>query len=98
MTKDPSRVRTLPPTSFGKPLKGGSKLTQMLHGSSLGSADRTEGTGVGGRQGGGRRERVVLRAGYAVGSDNLKMPPPSIGGSLALRQQQPQQQPQQQER
>ena len=65
-------------------MKGGSKLTQMLHGSSLGSKDRTEGAGVGSkdtRMRGKGEDRRVLRAGYTIGSENLKMPPPSIGGS-----------------
>ncbi|GMI11506.1 hypothetical protein TrVE_jg10569 [Triparma verrucosa] len=69
------------PSIFNKPLKGGSFLTQKLHGSRLGSSDRRHGSGVGSttpvRSNNGPR---ILRAGMAPGSDNVIMPPPSIGG------------------
>ncbi|GMI15433.1 hypothetical protein TrLO_g6584 [Triparma laevis f. longispina] len=66
---------------FNKPLKGGSSLTQKLHGSSLGSVDRRHGSGVGSTTPvHSNAPRRILTAGMAPGSEKVLMPPPSIGG------------------
>ncbi|GMH83012.1 hypothetical protein TL16_g09454 [Triparma laevis f. inornata] len=67
---------------FNKPLKGGSSLTQKLHGSSLGSVDRRHGSGVGSTTPvHSNAPRRILTAGMAPGSEKVLMPPPSIGGA-----------------
>mmetsp|Transcript_23482 Transcript_23482/g.48876 ORF Transcript_23482/g.48876 Transcript_23482/m.48876 type:complete len:788 (+) Transcript_23482:160-2523(+) len=79
------------PSIFGAPLKGGSFLTQKLHGSTLGSDARRYGDGVGTNtpvldntttktQQHAKRQRHVLHGGMTPGSETVMMPPPFIAG------------------
>lgn len=83
----------LAPSIFGAPLKGGSFLTQKLHGSTLGSDARRYGDGVGmttpihdntttkpQQHTIAKRQRQILHGGMTPGSETVMMPPPFIAG------------------
>jgi len=65
---------------FGRPLGGGSNLTQRLHGSTLGSNDRVFGAGVGFATAQEVPHSKIIFGGLAPGSEKVAMPPPAITG------------------